>query len=79
MSDIQEYVAQLEGLVKTQREVIEQYRKLDENNKTQIELCETLIAAYKEMICRLIEGRISEETKAEMLEKFRGLLGKRGS
>ena len=72
MNDIQEYIAQLEDLVKTQREVIEQYRKLDEGQKAQLKMHETLRAAYKEMICRLIEGRISEETKAEMLEKFRG-------
>lgn len=72
MNDIQEYIAQLEELVKTQRAALEQYRRLDENRRREIKLSETLIAMYKEMICRLIEGRISEETKAEMLEKFRG-------
>lgn len=68
----EEYVASLESLVETQREVIERYRKLDENNERQIKLYETLVASYKEMICRLIEGRISEETKTKMLNKFRG-------
>lgn len=72
MNEFQEYVASLEELVKTQRAALEQYRKLDENQRNEIELCETLIAAYKEMICRLIEGRVSEETKAAMLKKFRG-------
>ena len=72
MNDIQEYVASLEELVKIQRAALEIYRKLDENQRNEIKLCETLIAAYKEMICRLIEGRISEETKVEMLNEFRG-------
>lgn len=68
----EEYVASLESLVETQREVIERYRKIDENNQCQIKLYETLVASHKEMICRLIEGRISEETKSKMLNKFRG-------
>lgn len=68
----EEYVASLESLVETQREVIERYRKLDENHERQIKLCEALIARYKEMMCRLIEGRISEKTKTKMLNKFRG-------
>ena len=72
MNAVQEYVASLEKLVKTQRAALEQYRRLDENQRREIKPCETLIAAYKEMICRLIEGRISEETKVEMLNKFRG-------
>lgn len=72
MNAVQEHVASLEELVKTQRAALEMYRKLDENQRRKIKLCEALIAAYKEMICRLIEGRISEETKVEMLNKFRG-------
>lgn len=72
MNAVQEHVASLEELVKTQRAALEQYRRLDENQRREIKLCEALIAVYKEMICRLIEGRISEETKVEMLNKFRG-------
>ena len=72
MNDNQEYIAQLEKLVKAQRAALEQYRRFDENQRCEIKLYETLIAVHKEMICRLIEGRVSEETKAEMLEKFRG-------
>lgn len=72
MNAVQEYVDSLETLVKTQKAALEQYRKLDESQRAEIKLCETLIATYKEMICRLIEGRISEETKSKMLNKFRG-------
>lgn len=72
MNAVQEYVESLETLVETQRAALEQYRKLDKSLRAEIEMCETLIAAYKEMICRLIEGRVSEETKSKMLSKFRG-------
>lgn len=72
MNAIQEYVESLETLVETQRATLEQYRKLDEGQRAEIEMNDTLIAAYKEMICRLIEGRVSEETKSKMLSKFRG-------
>lgn len=72
MNAVQEYVESLETLVETQRATLEQYRKLDEGQRAKIEMRDTLIAAYKEMICRLIEGRVSEETKSKMLSKFRG-------
>ena len=72
MNAVQEYVESLETLVETQRATLEQYRKLDEGQRAEIEMSDTLIAAYKEMICRLIEGRVSEETKSKMLSKFRG-------
>lgn len=72
MNAVQEYVESLETLVETQRATLEQYRKLDESQRAEIEMSDTLIAAYKEMICRLIEGRVSEETKSKMLSKFRG-------
>ena len=72
MNAVQEYVASLEELVESQRAALKMYRKLDESQRREIKLCETLIAAYKEVICRLVEGRISEETKVEMLNKFRG-------
>lgn len=71
MNAVQEYVASLEELVESQRAALEMYRKLDENQRAEIKLRETLMAVYKEMICRLIEGRVSEETKVEMLNKFR--------
>ena len=71
MNAVQEYVASLEELVKSQRAALEMYRKLDENQRAEIKQRETLMAAYKEMICRLIEGRVSEETKSMMLNKFR--------
>ena len=72
MNAVQEYVESLETLVETQRATLEQYRKLDESQRAEIEMSNTLIAAYKEMICCLIEGRVSEETKSKMLSKFRG-------
>lgn len=72
MNAVQEYVDSLEELVETQRAALENYRKLDEGQRAEIKLCNMLIAAYKEMICRLIEGRVSEETKSKMLKKFRG-------
>lgn len=72
MNAVQEYVESLETLVETQRATLEQYRKLDKSQRAEIEMSDTLIAAYKEMICRLIEGRVSEETKSKMLSKFRG-------
>lgn len=72
MNAVQKYVDSLETLVETQRAALEQYRKLDEGQRAEIKQCEMLIAAYKEMICRLIEGRVSEETKNKMLSKFRG-------
>lgn len=72
MNAVQEYVASLEELVESQRTALEKYRKLDESQRAEIKLCETLIAVHKEMICRLIEGRVSEETKSKMLKMFRG-------
>lgn len=72
MNAIQEYVACLRELVESQRAALEMYRKLDEGQRAEIKLCEKLIATYKEIICRLIEGQVSEETKSMMLNKFRG-------
>lgn len=72
MNAVLEYIACLEDQVESQRTALERYRKLDERQRAEIKLCDELIATYKEMICRLIEGRISEETKSEMLNKFRG-------
>lgn len=72
MNAVQEYVDSLETLVETQKAALEQYRKIDESQRAEIKLCKTLIAAHKEMICRLIEGRVSEETQKALLEKFRG-------
>lgn len=72
MNAVQEYIACLEELVESQRTALEKYRKLDERQRAEIKLCEKLIATYKEMICRLIEGRISEETRSGILNKFRG-------
>lgn len=72
MNAVQEYVACLEELIESQKTALEKYRELDKRQRAEIKLCENLIATYKEMICRLIEGRISEETKSMMLNKFRG-------
>lgn len=72
MNAVQEYVASLEKLVESQKTALELYRKLDESQRAEIKLRKKLIATYKEMICRLIEGRVSEETKSKMLNKFRG-------
>lgn len=71
MNAIQEYVACLREMVESQKTALEMYRKLDERQRAEIELCEKLIATYKEIICRLIEGQVSEETKTMMLNKFR--------
>lgn len=72
MNAVQEYVDCLEKLVETQRAELEQYRKINESQRAEIELGDTVIAACKELICQLIEGRVSEETKSKMLSKFRG-------
>ena len=71
MNAIQEYVVSLRELVESQKTALEMYRKLDERQRAEIEVCERLIAVYKEIICHLIEGRVSEETKSKMLNEFR--------
>lgn len=66
-----EYIDELEDLIDKYREAITRYKKLVEGLDREIETYQKYEEMLKEIICRLIEGRISEEDKERLLEKFR--------
>lgn len=66
-----EYIDELEGLIDKYREAITSYKKLVEGLDREISIHQKYEETLKEIICRLIEGRISEENKERLLEKFR--------
>lgn len=68
---IDEYVAELEEHRRLSNEAIDKYKKLVKNFDREIATHEKYEKTLKEIICRLIEGRISEEDKERLLEKFR--------
>ena len=66
-----EYIDELESLIDKYREAMNRYKKLVDGLDKEIALHQRYEKALKEIICRLIEGRISEENKERLLEKFR--------
>lgn len=67
----EEYIDELEGLIDKYREAHDKYKKLVESLDREIEMHRECESTLKEIICRLIEGRISEEDRKMLLEKFR--------
>ena len=68
---IDEYIAELEEHRKLSSEVIDKYKKLVKGFDREIEVHQKYEETLREIICRLIEGRISEENRKMLLEKFR--------
>lgn len=66
-----EYIAELEEHRKLSNEAVDKYKKLVGNLDREIEIHQKYEKTLKEIVCRLIEGRISEENKERLLEKFR--------
>lgn len=66
-----EYIAELEEHRKLSNEAINKYKKLVEGFDREIEIYQKYEDTLREIICRLIEGRISEEDRKMILEKFR--------
>ena len=66
-----EYIDELENLIDKYREAINRYNKLVDGLDKEIAIHQRYEKTLKEIICRLIEGRISEENKEMLLEKFR--------
>lgn len=66
-----EYIAELEEHRKLSNEAVDKYKKLVEGLDREIAIHQKYEETLKEIICRLIEGRISEENKEKLLEKFR--------
>ena len=66
-----EYIDELENLIDKYREAINRYNKLVDGLDKEIATHQRYEETLKEIICRLIEGRISEENKERLLEKFR--------
>ena len=66
-----EYIAELEEHMKLSSEAIDKYKKLVKGFDREIEIHQKYEETLREIICRLIEGRISEENRKMLLEKFR--------
>ena len=66
-----EYIAELEGLIEKYREAHDKYKKLVSSLDREIEMHREYESTLREIICRLVEGRISEENRKMLLEKFR--------
>ena len=66
-----EYVAELEEHRRLSNEAIDKYKKLVNGLDREIEMHQKYEETLREIICRLIEGRISEENRKMLLDKFR--------
>ena len=66
-----EYVAELEKHRRLSNEAVDKYKKLVKGLDREIEIHQKYEETLREIICRLIEGRISEENRKMLLEKFR--------
>ena len=66
-----EYVAELEEHRRLSNEAVDKYKKLVKGLDREIEMHCEYESMLREIICRLIEGRISEENRNMLLEKFR--------
>ena len=66
-----EYVAELEEHRRLSNEAVDKYKKLVKSLNREIEMHREYESTLREIICRLIEGRISEENREMLLEKFR--------
>lgn len=71
MSKVTEYIEELEQHRKVSNEAIEKYKALVDTLDKEIDRHVNYELVLKEMICRLIEGRISDEMQKRLLEKFR--------
>ena len=66
-----EYIAELEEHRKLSNEAINKYKKLVKGLDREIEIHQKYEETLREIICRLIDGRISEKNRKMLLEKFR--------
>lgn len=66
-----EYIAELEEHRRLSNETIDKYKKLVKGLDREIEMHCEYESTLREIICRLIEGRISEKNGKKLLEKFR--------
>lgn len=66
-----EYVAELEEHRRLSNEAVDKYKKLVKDLDREIEMHREYESTLREIICRLVEGRISEENRKMILEKFR--------
>lgn len=71
MSAIDDFFASFDRYRDLSNETIAAYKKEIESLKNAIEFHKTYEIALKEMMCRIIEGEISEETQQRLLKKFR--------
>lgn len=65
-----EYIAELEEHRKLSNEAVDKYKKLVKSLDREIEMHREYESTLREIICRLIEGRISEGNRKMLLEKF---------
>ena len=66
-----EYIAELEEHRRLSNEAIDKYKKLVKSLDREIEMHREYESTLREIIYRLVEGRISEENRKMLLEKFR--------
>ena len=65
------YVAELEEHRRLSNEAVDKYKKLVKSLDREIKMHREYESTLREIICRLVEGRISEENRKMLLEKFR--------
>ena len=71
MSSISEYTAKVHEYMDATDKVIAAKNKEIERLEDIVLKSDLLIKALKEMLCRSIEGELSEEAQKEILAKFR--------
>ena len=71
MSSISEYTAKVHEYMDATDKVIAAKNKEIERLEAIVLKSEEYIAALKEMLCRSIEGELSEEAQKKILAKFR--------
>lgn len=71
MSVTEDYISALEKYHDLSKKVIEEHKKIIASDQEIIADQKMRITALEEIVCRLIEGRVSKKDKEKLLNKFR--------
>ena len=72
MDSTDTYISALEQHRETSDELIETYKKQIDTLNGLVDMYEMRTVLLIELLCRVLEGNVSEEMAEKLLEKFRG-------
>lgn len=72
MNSTDAYISALEQHRETSNKLIEMYKKENDTLNGLVDLYQMRSILLKEVLCRVLEGKFSEEMAEKLLEKLRG-------